>query len=102
MPDRPRKPLFPNPFYVILLLSSTAFVVTALAYFVSPWVGQKAAQDPGAGPGAGSRALAEWFDRNGPLALGVEFAVMLLFGVLAMVTDHWFPEKPARRGPESR
>jgi hypothetical protein len=102
MPDRARKPLFPNPFYAILLLSSTAFVVTALAYFVSPWVGQKAAANPGAAPGAGSRALAEWFDRNGPLALGVEFGVMLLFGVLAMATDHWFAAKPAPRGPDSR
>lgn len=104
MPDRPRKPLFPNPFYVILLLSSTAFVVTALAYVVSPWVGQNGGPNPGAPAGPASRALAAWFDRNGPMALGVEFVVMLASGILAMATDHWFPAKSpsARSGPETR
>jgi hypothetical protein len=98
MADRPRKPLFPNPFYVVLLLSSTAFVITALAYFVSPMVEQKALAQPGAAQGAASRTLAHWFDRNGPLALGVEFTVMFVFGVLAMATDHWFAPKAGRRG----
>jgi hypothetical protein len=102
MAERPRKPLFPNPFYVVLLLASTAFVVTALGYFVSPMVEQQALAQRGAGPGPGSRALAAWFDRNGPFSLGVEFALMFVFGVLAMATDHWFPSKPPRnvQGPQ--
>ena len=99
MADRPRKPLFPNPFYVVLLLASTAFAVTALGYLVSPMVAEQGARKGAAGPGDGSRALAAWFDRNGPVALGVEFVIMLLFGLLAMATDHWFPSRPARAGP---
>ncbi len=69
MADRPRKPLFPNPFYVVLMVTSTLFVLTALAYVVSPYVGanpngaQKAVK-----PGQASLALAAWLDRNGPLA----------------------------------
>lgn len=104
MPDAPRKPLFPNPFYFVTLVASTAFVITCLAYFVSPWVGQKAAANPGAGPGPGSLALAAWFDRNGTLALGIEFAVMLVFSVLAMVTDQKVAAKSESRkgGRDSR
>ena len=33
---------------------------------------------------------AAWLDRNAPWLLAVEFAVMFLTGVLAMVTDPWF------------
>src|SRR4051812_16798220 len=88
MADRPPKPLFPNPFYVVLLVTSTLFVITALAYVVSPWVGADAAGGRQAvKPGAASRALADWLDRRGPLVLGVEFVLMLVFGLLAMATD---------------
>jgi hypothetical protein len=97
MAERPRKPLFPNPFYVALLAASTAFAITALAYLIGPSLEQKAARGPGAGAGAGSRALAAWFDRNGPMALGVEFVVMLVSGLLAMATDRWFSAAPARK-----
>jgi len=97
MTDRPRKPLFPNPFYLLLLVSSTCFVVTALAYVVSPLVisGEQQAM---AKPGKLSLALVGWLDRNGPLTLGIEFCGMLITGVLAMLTDQWFsPEgKPKR------
>jgi hypothetical protein len=98
MAERPRnrKPLFPNPFYVVLLASSTAFAITALAYFVSPNIEQRAIRNPGAAPGAGSRALAAWFDRNGPLTLGIEIALMFVSGLLAMATDRWFTPAPAR------
>lgn len=95
--QRPHKPLFPNPFYVVLLISSTAFVITALAYFVSPMVSKKAMEQPGAAPGVRSLEVAAWFDRNGPVTLAVEFGVMLVFGVLAMATDHWFSPKAERK-----
>jgi hypothetical protein len=94
MADRPRRALFPNPFYVILLVASTVFTVTVLMYLVSPY----AAERPNAG--AGSIALVDWLDRRGPMALGVEFAMMLVSGILAMVTDRWFSPKPsARKNP---
>lgn len=99
--QHPRKPLFPNPFYVVLLLVSTAFVVTALGYFVSPMVAQKALNPVDDGPSPHSLALAAWLDRNGPLVLAIEIGLMFLFALLAMATDHWFSPKPSRRRPDS-
>lgn len=92
--SRAGKRSFPNPFYVLLLLASAAFVVTSLAYLVAPASQQQA---NAAGRTAGAAA---WFDRHGPAALGVEFVVMLIAALLAVGTDRWFPERPARRsGP---
>jgi hypothetical protein len=78
-PKRPARSR-PNPFYVLLVLASTLFVVTALMYCISPMDLQR----------PGKHAASEWIDRHGPLALGVEFAVMFCAGVLAMATDRWF------------
>jgi hypothetical protein len=100
MADRPRKALFPNPFYVILLVSSTVFTVTVLAYLIGPSIEQRALDPSAAGrPGSGSLALAAWLDRKGPLILAFEFAVMLVSGLLAMATDRWFPGQPTRKPP---
>jgi len=95
MADRPRKALFPNPFYVLLLVASTVFTVTVFAYLIGPSLEQRAL-DPSLGgkPGPGSLALAAWLDRHGPYVLAAEFAVMLVSGILAMLTDRWFPERP--------
>jgi hypothetical protein len=78
------KKLFPNPFYVLLLVASSLFVFTVFGYLVSPTV-----QQQGAAPGPG-QAVARWLDRQGPLALGIEFAVMLVSALLAMATDRWY------------
>ena len=81
-----KKPVFANPFYVGLMVASTLFVLTALGYLVAPNV-------IAPGPvqrGETSRAFAIWLDRHGPVILGIEFLVMLVTGVLAMVTDDWF------------
>jgi cytochrome c biogenesis factor len=87
-----RKLEFPNPFYVILLIVSTAFVVTVLAYLVGPYTQQKALENP-ASVGASSKAMAAWFNRNGVLALTVEFTAMFACAILAMTTDQWFHGK---------
>lgn len=86
---RPPKRLLPNPFYVLVLAASTLFVVTTFGYLVSPYV-------PRGGSNASGRA-AEWLDRRGPLALGVEVVVMIAAGGLAMATDRKFPERPGPR-----
>ena len=96
MTDRPAKALFPNPFYVLLLLASVLFVATTFGYLVSPSFRPPAGRD-GAAP-----SLAAWLDRNGPLALGCEVAAMILSGLLAMATDRWFPAEPGRNDPSSR
>ena len=83
-----RREILANPFFVILMAASALFVLTVLGYLVSPFV---LVPRPAANqPGPGSIKMAEWFDRNGPLTLGVEFVVMLLAGILAMATDSWF------------
>ena len=96
MTDRSRKKLFPNPFYVLLLAASTLFVLTALGYLISPTVQEQAGPRRGQGP-----ALAAWLDRRGPLALGVEVALMIASGLLAMATDRWFPARPEPKGTEA-
>jgi hypothetical protein len=82
-----KNPVFANPFYLGLLVASTLFVVTVLGYLVAPSVLNSEGPAP---RGETSRAFATWLDRHGPLILGIEFVVMLVTGVLAMVTDDWF------------
>src|SRR5262249_32016301 len=96
-----RKSLFPNPFYVVLLVVSTLFTVTVLAYLIGPYLAQRAHDHPEAvRPGSGSLSLAAWLDRSGPTVLAVELVAMLVSAVLSMATDRWFtsssPRPPAR------
>ena len=63
-------------------LASPAFAITALAYLIGPPIQQKALDNP-ASVGPGSRAMMGWFNRHGVMALGIEFAVMLVSAVLA-------------------
>lgn len=99
MTDRPGKRLFPNPFYVLLLMASVLFVVTTFAYLVGPAVRQHAAADKA--HAGGPTPFADWLDRRGPLALGVEVGLMMVSGFLAMATDRWFPSRPDRKGHSS-
>ncbi len=96
-----RKPR-PNPFYVLLMVVSTLFVVTALGYLVGPYVEIRAKSNPLAASNTASRALAGWFDRKGVWALMIEFGIMLVLGVLAMATDRHFqpPSPPKPPGPD--
>ena len=96
-----RSEILSNPFFVLLLATSALFVLTVLGYLVSPYV---LVPNPVQGPqSARSIAIADWFDRHGPMTLAIEFVVMLLAGVLAMVTDPWFTSRPKvkQRGGEA-
>ena len=53
------------------------------------FIAQAAASMPGHGA---------WLDRNAPLALAIEFVIMLFAAILAMLTDNWFS---ASRKPPS-
>jgi hypothetical protein len=97
VPERSPKKLFPNPFYVLLLLASSLFVLTTLGYLIGPSIQGQAGHGPG--PGRGSIALAVWLDRRGPWALGVEVVMMIASGLLAMATDRWFPSRADRNRP---
>jgi len=87
-----------NPFYVLVVAAGTAFVVTALGWLAAPMIQQKAkaAGQGGAGPGAGSLAMAAWLDRWAVPALTVEVVVLIAAGLLAMATDRWFSREAGR------
>ena len=68
MTASPRKrEVFANPFFVVLMVASVVFVLTVLAYLISPSVLEPDPAKPP--PSAGSLAMAAWVDRNAPWAL---------------------------------
>jgi hypothetical protein len=91
MPAQRRPVAFSNPFFALLLIASTLFALTSLAYLAGPNVVARARGDHTVR--ADSLRFTGWLDRHGPSMLGVEFAVMLSAGVLAMATDGWFSSK---------
>jgi hypothetical protein len=98
MTANPRKrEVFANPFFVVLMATSVVFVITVLGYLISPSVLEPGAANPPSG--ASSRAAAAWLDRNAPWVLAVEFAIMLVTGVLAMATDPWFSPRAKSKPP---
>ena len=80
-----------NPFYALLMVASTLFVVTTLGYLIGPFIEQRAIDGRGA-----RSALAGWFDRNGVIALAVEFAAMSVLALLAVATDRHFSSAKSR------
>ncbi len=93
MPPNPRKVVFPNPFYVFLIIVSSVFLITVLAYLMGPYIQQQMINRPDAGPSPASRSLTLWLETHGPKALGVEFILMFVAAFLAMGFDHKFPQK---------
>jgi hypothetical protein len=73
-----------NPFYLLLLLASLLFVVTALAYGLVPVLEQKAAE---AGNRPPSSAFRTTLHADGWKWLLYELAAMVVFGVLSMGLD---------------
>jgi hypothetical protein len=73
-----------NPFYLLLLLASLAFVVTALAYGVIPVLEQKAAAT---GQPAPPSLVLEALSTSGWKWLLYELGAMMLFGLLSMGLD---------------
>jgi len=97
-PAPSRKPR-PNPFFVLLLLSSTAFAITAWVGYVGPLLARAPAKPGAVVPGADPQALDDWFTRRGTTALAIEFAVMFATAMLAMTTDRYFAPKVTPPGP---
>ena len=95
----PRKivEVFANPFFVVLMAASVVFVLTVVAYLISPAVLEAGPGKPP--PNPRSLAMAEWIDRNAPWVLAAEFAIMLVTGVVAMVADPWFTPRSKPRPP---
>jgi hypothetical protein len=73
-----------NPFYLLLLLASFLFVVTALAYAVVPTLEEKA-RDAGEFPPPS--AFRDALRESGWMWLLAEVAVMVVLGLLSMGLD---------------
>jgi len=74
-----------NPFYILLLVSSLVFVVTALAVALVPVLEDKAREAGNAPPPSEVRARLR---RDGWLWLLYEVAAVVVFGLLSMFLDH--------------
>jgi hypothetical protein len=92
-----------NPFYLLLLVISLAFVLTALAYAVVPVLEQKA-RDAGEEPPPSP--FRDSLREHGWKWLLVEVAAMIGAGLLSMGLDRWrryrqehSPEPPPSRPP---
>lgn len=79
-----------NPLYLLLLLASLLFVVTALAYAVVPVMEDRARQAGVAVPPDGFRAALR---RHGGTWLLVQVAVMIVLGLASM----WLDRRRLRR-----
>src|SRR5437870_5813309 len=79
LPSEPR-----NPFYLLLLVASFIFVLTALAYAVVPTLEEKAKE---AGEFPPPSALRDALRTEGWKWLLVEVAAMVVFGLLSMGLD---------------
>src|SRR5262245_8918163 len=73
-----------NPLYLLLLLASLLFVVTALAWAIIPLVEDKAAEQGVVPPPSAFRASLR---KNGGTWLLAELAAMIVLGVASMVVD---------------
>jgi hypothetical protein len=92
-----KREVFANPFFVVMMAASVVFVLTVLAYLISPAVLDADPAKPP--PSVRSLAMAAWIDRNAPWVLAGEFAIMLVTGVVAMVTDPWFSPRSKPKPP---
>jgi hypothetical protein len=78
----PREPH--NPFYLLLLVASVLFVITALAYGLVPVLEQKAIE---AGQAPRPSPFRDALRRDGGTWLLWELAAMAVFGVASMALD---------------
>jgi len=88
MPSNPSEPR--NPLYLLLLLASLVFVLTALAYALVPKLEEKAAE---LGNPAPPSELRDALRQRGGTWLLVEVAVMVVLGVASM----WLDSRRLRR-----
>ena len=97
MPSNPSEPR--NPLYLLLLLASLAFVLTALAYALVPTLEQKAAE---AGNPAPPSELRDALHRDGGKWLLVEVGVMVVLGLASMWLDGRRLRRLQNRGAEGK
>lgn len=82
-----------NPFYVVLVLASIAFTITACAYGVMTVRALK--PDPAAAASEHEDGLLDFLNRHGAPLLFVELAVLGISAVLAMSTEQYWSNRNA-------
>jgi hypothetical protein len=91
-----RKPT--NPFYVLLVLAGTAFLVTALAYGVM----MVRTSRPATGAAESNPAMMQFMRTNGTKLILIELAALGVFTVAAIGTDgYWERRAAAKEAKES-
>ncbi len=85
-----------NPFYLLLLLSSLVFVLTALACAVVPVLEEKAKE---AGEIPPPSSFRDALRTDGIKWLLYEVVVMMIFGLASMGLDRWRRYKKERSQP---
>jgi hypothetical protein len=80
------KPEPRNPFYILLIVVSMAFVITALAYALVPVLEQKATDARTPAPPSPFR---DSLRSDGWLWLLYEGGLIAVLGILSMVLDRW-------------
>lgn len=94
MSTGPGRGVLANPFFVVLMIVSTAFMVTVMLLFVDTLRQQP---DVSAARAAVASPLSTWLESHGMTALLVQFGLMFVSGVLAMALDHKFSPASARK-----
>src|SRR5262245_40205149 len=97
MPSNPSEPR--NPLYLLLLLASLVFVLTALAYALVPTLEEKAAEAGNPAPPSEWRAALR---RDGGKWLLVEVGVMVVLGLASMWLDSRRLRRLQNRGKEGK
>ena len=87
------KPKPKNPFYVLLVLAGTVFLVTALAYGVM----MLRTSRPMAGTTDSSPALMRFMRTNGNKLILIELAVLGVLTVAAIGTDDFWERRAAAK-----
>jgi hypothetical protein len=88
-----------NPFYLLLLIASFAFIATALAYAIVPVLEQQArdqGQDPPPSPFRDSLRVDGW------KWLLVQLGIMVVLGLLSMGLDRWRRYRDELREAQNR
>ena len=87
-----------NPFYALLLLAGTAFLVTALAYGVMT----VRLSRPGGGAADSNPALMQFMRQRGGTLLLVELAALGILTVAAIGTDGFWERRAADKDAKEK
>ena len=89
-----------NPFYVVLIVVGTAFVLTSCCYFVMTVQSREVSL--GRSANDGRRQFAELVDRHGFTALMIELGILAVATVAAIATDEYWTNRRAERDEDNQ